>query len=187
MEERVCGGWCHVSGYTPGCCLSRTQSANVLSHICLPLDPLISLSDGDWFLFPVQELSPFCRFHPQIQIPEYSLRSSLMQWTGGSTELAADGSQIKTVCCIKCASHDDLICYGGCLHVLCAGCSCANLRCPVGGCGGKDPLSLHQLATLPGWRHLTLDSSAFAEGMARELSTIGCFTAKLFFNISEIR
>ena len=75
VEERVCGGWCHVSGYTPGCCLSRTQSANVLSHICLPLDPLISLSDGDWFLFPVQELSPFCRFHPQIQIPEYSLRS----------------------------------------------------------------------------------------------------------------
>ena len=96
-----------------------------------------------------------------------------MQWTGGSTELVADGAQIKTVCCIKCASRDDLIVYGGCLHVLCAECSCANLLCPVGGCGGKDPLSLHQLATLPGWRHLTLDSSAFAEGMARELSTIG--------------
>ena len=96
-----------------------------------------------------------------------------MQATGGSTELAANGAQIKTVCCIKCASHEDLICYGDCLHVLCAGCSRANLLCPVGGCGGKDPLSLHQLATLPGWRHLTLDSSAFAEGMARELSTIG--------------
>jgi hypothetical protein len=112
------------------------------------------------------------RFSPKkIKIPEYSHRS--MQATGGSTELAANGAQIKTVCCIKCASHEDLICYGDCLHVLCAGCSRANLLCPVGGCGGKDPLSLHQLDTLPGWRHLTLDSSAFAEGMAPELSTIG--------------
>ncbi len=66
VEERDCGERCHVSGYTPVCCLSRTQSANVLSHFCLPLDPLISPFD-DWFLFPVLELLPLCRFSPKNQ------------------------------------------------------------------------------------------------------------------------